>query len=98
MATLMKPDGSIEQIVDVHLVPYAELRRLLDGPVEYVYFQDGRVLLVNEEFQFRDFPFNLQATALIDGHHAKIHGPAILISAAEFRKIKETASGGESDE
>ncbi len=62
---------------------------MLDGPVEYVYFNDGRVLLINEEFKFRDFPLNLQATTLIDGHHDKIHGPAIIMSAEEFQKVKD---------
>ena len=88
MATLMLTDGSTQEIKDIHLLTYDQLRELLDGPVEYVYFADGRVLLVNEEFKFRDFPLNLQATTLIDGHYDKIHGPAIIMSADEFQKVK----------
>jgi hypothetical protein len=98
MATLMRTDGSTEEIKDIHLVPYDQLRSLLDGPVEYIYFDDGRVLLVNEEFKFRGFPLNLQATTLIDGHYDKVHGPAIIMSAEEFQKVKQQASGEFVDE
>ncbi len=89
MATLMLTDGSTKEIKDIHLLSYDQLRDMLDGPVEYVYFNDGRVLLVNEEFKFRDFSLNLQATTLIDGHYDKIHGPAIIMSAEEFQKVKD---------
>ena len=38
MATLMHTDGSKQEIEDIHLLSYRQLRKLLDGPVEYVYF------------------------------------------------------------
>ena len=98
MATLMRPDGTTEELEEIHLVPYDGLCRLLDGPVEFIYFDDGRALLVNKEMNDRDFPFNLRATTLIDGYNAKIDGPAIIMSAEELHKVKEIASGGASDE
>ena|SRR5271157_5452066 len=98
MATLIHADGSEREIKDVHLLSYDRLRELLDGPVEYVYFTDGRVLLVNELFKFRDFPLNLRATTLIDGHYDKIHGPAILMSAGEFKTIEESPSSEQTDD
>jgi hypothetical protein len=77
---------------------YGQLRELLDGPVEYVYFDDGQALLVNEAFKFRNFALNLRATTRIDGHHDKLHGPAILMAAEEFRRVKECASGENCDD
>ena len=37
MATLTMPDGSTEAIEEILRVPYDTLRRMLDGPVEYVW-------------------------------------------------------------
>ena len=56
------------------------------------------MLLVNEMYKLWDLPFNLKATMLIDGHHDRIQGPAIIMSAEEFQMVKRQASGEYDDE
>jgi hypothetical protein len=100
VATLVHTDRSTQEIEDIHRLSYGQLRKLVDGPVEYVYFEDGRVLFVNEEFTFRDFPLNLLATTIIDGHHGKIHGPAYSCRPTNSgrRKNKRAGSSPMTDE
>lgn len=82
MATLLKSDGT--QVQNVSISTLEKMQRLVGGYIEFVYIEDGKILVVNEDALFEDLPYNEQASAMCD---AILFGDVILTSDQEMRSL-----------
>jgi hypothetical protein len=65
LALLIQPTGALTTVRDIHKLWYNGVRDLLGGPAEIVELDDGRALIVNEEYELRRLPVNIGATSLL---------------------------------
>jgi hypothetical protein len=72
VALLIQTDGRLSTVRDIHSLPYDKLREILGGPTEYVYFADGRALIVNEKFKLLGLPVNIGAICLLQEGLSKL--------------------------
>ena len=79
MATLIKSSGEETPMKDVTL---DSLQKAVEGYIECIYFEKGRVLVVNEEGQIENLPYNEKASKL--SPH-RIVGNAVLCEKGEFK-------------
>lgn len=88
MATLFRP-GKISPLEVEVRDDLDALQELVGGYIEFVYFDDGSAMMVNEEGRLRGLPPNEAATgiAVLKGHPEVLVGPAVFISKAEMEKI-----------
>jgi hypothetical protein len=70
MATLITPDGTVTEVHPVHGPEFTleEMRHFVGGYIEAVYFDDGRVMFVNEEGKISDPPLDFNAAANVLAH------------------------------
>jgi len=103
MATLIRTDGSLQIVSDIHKLAHDDLRSLIGGPTEYILFWNGRALIVNEMSEHKQLSVNKGATSLLQQHQgdvrsryrgvvgclgaAMVRGPAILIEASELERL-----------
>jgi hypothetical protein len=84
MATLIKPDFSIETI-EVRNFKHAQT--LVGGLVELVHLRD-RVMLVHEEAIMNNDPYNAVATDLATGYgYGPILGTAVILTEEEATRV-----------
>lgn len=91
MATLFKTDGTVQEIVPAY--DLASLQKLVDGLIEFVYFEDGSAVMVNEEGRLLGLRTNSAATAMCFLKRyplsAPLSGDAVFFSASEMKAMKE---------
>lgn len=68
MATLIRTDGSLQIVSDIHKLAHDDLRSLIGGPTEYILFWNGRALIVNEMSEHKQLSVNKGATSLLQQH------------------------------
>ena len=92
MATKMMADGTSEEIALVEGSVVDSLREVVGGWLEFVYFADGSILVINEEGKLEELPLNAAATWI--AHMKKgissddcIVGNAVFVSANEARLL-----------
>jgi hypothetical protein len=93
VATKFVPDGSSEEIsLPDGEIDLAFLSSLVGGYIEFIYFSDGSMMLVNEEGKLMDMALNRIATylaaikgGLYPGDY--ISGDAVFFSRSEASRI-----------
>lgn len=90
MATLITVDGDRSEVEATEL---AEMQTLVGGYIEMVCFDDGSMMICNEEGKNNDLPRNDMATAIFRlkrrGTQDWIAGDAIFYSRAENERMQE---------
>ena len=71
MAILIEPSGKLTTVKDVHTLWYDGARDMMGGPADIIDLDDGRGLIVNEEFAVRKLAENVGATSILQETLAK---------------------------
>ncbi len=80
MATIIKTTGEETQVPRPDL---EGMQAIVGGYIEFVYLDDGRALVVDEEGRLNNKPVNAKASALLGADHLPIVGDAVLLTYEE---------------
>lgn len=86
MATWMKVDGSSQAVAPSNGATFvlAELKMMVDGWIELVALEDGRLMVCNEEGFIRGLNANEPASRLFDGTVNSICGDVLVCRPDEI--------------
>lgn len=98
MGTLLKTDGTESEFKNPPRVSWLrDMQKAVGGFIEYVRFNDGRVMVVNEEGQIHGLQENKAATELMKSQAPKywwgpghcILGDVVILTREEFYSREE---------
>ena len=89
MSDVLVKDGCMSPIKPMNGRDYSllELQTYVDGDVEFVYFENGKILVVDEDGKLKGKPVNHIATGWLNvaGYHDYICGSALLVDGKHIR-------------
>lgn len=86
MATLYRHNGTEENVEPQNGAQFTlkELNRFVDGYIEIVFLNDGRLMVVNEEGKLKGLPLNVKATEIMGSKYDCIVGDALVCEDYEI--------------
>lgn len=86
MATIIKVDGTMEEITIDKQNSLEQMQKIVGGYIEVIPIAGGKTLVVNEEGLLQQLPINHKASALYSG---TIVGDVILCTLEELEDEEE---------